>query len=100
MDDECFMAVHEGECSDLDERYHEEGNEIWRKRNTGFTTNRSGKAAGMLFELESGYKYGKNKCKAMVIYWYGPDSDEKTGTIGCGILVPDGKAKDFCQKRK
>lgn len=100
-DDECYMAVHEGKCGDLDDKYHKDDDEeIWDEEYTGFSTNKHGRAAGTLFDLESGYDYDDNKCKAMVIY--GPEDDSSDGdveVIGCGMLVPEDEDDydDYCE---
>jgi len=66
-DDECYFAIHKGDCDDLDDKYDKSGNRVWDKDDTGFTTNKSGRAAGMLFGLDSGYDAEDNVCKAFVI---------------------------------
>ena len=94
------MVVREGDCDDLDDKYHKDGDKIWNKDDTGFSTDKDGRAAGMLFDLESGYDYDDNECKAFVIY--GPEddsSDDDIEVIGCGMLVPEDEDDydDYCK---
>jgi hypothetical protein len=95
-DDECYIAIHKGDCDDLDGKYHRSGNQVWDEDDTGFTTNKNGRAAGMLFGLESGYDAEDNICRALVIYGPEDESDDDIDVIGCGMLVPDDEDFDYC----
>mmetsp|Transcript_11563 Transcript_11563/g.17345 ORF Transcript_11563/g.17345 Transcript_11563/m.17345 type:complete len:106 (+) Transcript_11563:449-766(+) len=99
-DDDCYLAIRKGDCDDLDGKYHKDDHEIWDEDDTGFTTNKNGRAAGMLFGLESGYDYGDNKCKAMVIYGPEDDSSDDVKVLGCGMLVPEDEDTDYCDRRR
>jgi hypothetical protein len=85
--EECYFAIHKKrKCSSP-------GDELWKSSSgwssskwedeAHFTTSFGGKAAGTFFDIDSGYDYGDNKCRALVIY---DDGDE----IGCAKLKPEG----------
>jgi hypothetical protein len=80
----------------LDDKYHKSGNQVWDEDDTGFSTNKNGRAAGMLFGLESGYDAKDNICRALVIYGPEDESDDDIDVIGCGLLIPEGEDDDYC----
>ena len=99
---ECYMAVLEGTCSDLDDELHTDAIKLWVKGgDTSYSTSKGGNAAGTIFGLESGYGYDDNECEMMVIYGPEDDSKDDIEVIGCGQLVPDGEtAESACKNSK
>lgn len=85
------MAVHKKEsCNgNLGERWHKDDKKVWRKNITGFSADKEGRAAGMIFDLESGYDSKDNEDKVLVIYGPKKDGSSEIKKIGCGKLEYD-----------
>lgn len=92
--EQCSMEIHKvrgNTCEELKDRFGG-----LRKKETKFATNHEGHSSGMLFGLDSEKSYENTKCKAFVIYGPRSSSNSARTAIGCGMLVPEGKGRNFC----
>ena len=85
--EECYLAIHKKKSCE------NPGSEKWTTESgwtaskwdseAHFTTSFNGKGAGTFFDIDNGYGYGDNKCRALIIYDGGD-------AIGCAKLAPEG----------